>query len=1065
MQTRSKKIFNSLIAFTLIGSVATYGQDNTESDVFELSPFEVSGANDTGYRATNTLAGTRTSTELKNVAAAVSVVTEEFISDAAMTNINDLFAFMPSAEGTATFTDGGGETNGWAAASNSGLSLAGVSRGALSELGMDRVRGLENATVARDYFETSIPLDTYNVTRAALNRGPNSILFGLGKSSGTLNYTLKKAIIGDNSNSVTVRVGNEHLFRSTFDVNRTLISGENGTGLAVRINGLFKENGARFTPPSSATDRRLYGAITWKPTEKTSVYANLEKSNRRTSPSTNIGVRDGITEWFNAGSPTYDPSVSGPFPAGLKKAVLRDGIQGFFDTDTWESGDPDYALQVIAGSTDDLMLANGNQFQLAQPLWVRDSVHMSDLSSNDATFRPEVLLDQLKNMSNDPSSRYNYDDEAYNITLQHNFFNSLQFLGGRNSFNAQLQIFREDVQFNDRSAFHEGHDIRVDVNTTRPTGNLNPDGTMQFEPNPNLYRPWTMARHQWNSTYYSKREADQLELTWDWQGEGNWVNKLALTAMVKESSRDQDPIMTNKIMRDRPAEMLSSTRVHEGYGSAGSGGPILSSVLYLGPALNPSDPFGSLQITPQPTTRGEYNWTNVVFYDNDEKRFRNYTGGVNAMDGVLEYGNRFQDDVETQAAVFSGMFLENKLSLIYGIREDEITAFSQGPSQRSRTNGDYLPESKNFVNPGNVNSGTTSSMGAVYHVADWLSLHYNEADNFVPEGLRTDVFGFEIPAPTGEGVDKGFTLNLLENKLTVKVNRYETIQVNQSDNGISRSNDLGLLNWESLWLWEDLVAKGRPNEFQYVNDSGEMFGPYGAAPLELGNLQRGADPTYAEVTSFVAKGTEIEIFFSPTPNWQIVGNVSETETVQGQIGRRTVQWMEFREPYYRTLSNWNELGVERWTSQTPAENWQNMKNGIAKAQLNEGFPASQLRKYAANLNTSYTFNDGKFSGVGIGGGLRWADKAVIGHGVVAGPDGADILDRNQPYYGDYIFDLNLFAKYRTKIRGLDTQFQINANGLLQGSDVRAISKASDGFTTHYAYSNPTGVSFTTKINF
>jgi len=48
-----------------------------KDDVVQLSPFEVSAEKDTGYRATGTLAGTRLRTELRDVAASVSVITKD----------------------------------------------------------------------------------------------------------------------------------------------------------------------------------------------------------------------------------------------------------------------------------------------------------------------------------------------------------------------------------------------------------------------------------------------------------------------------------------------------------------------------------------------------------------------------------------------------------------------------------------------------------------------------------------------------------------------------------------------------------------------------------------------------------------------------------------------------------------------------------------------------------------------------------------------------------------------------------------------------------------------------
>jgi len=51
--------------------------------IIELSPFTVDASKDKGFRAENTLAGSRLNTPLRDTAAPVSVFTEEFLEDLA----------------------------------------------------------------------------------------------------------------------------------------------------------------------------------------------------------------------------------------------------------------------------------------------------------------------------------------------------------------------------------------------------------------------------------------------------------------------------------------------------------------------------------------------------------------------------------------------------------------------------------------------------------------------------------------------------------------------------------------------------------------------------------------------------------------------------------------------------------------------------------------------------------------------------------------------------------------------------------------------------------------------
>ena len=61
-------------------------QAEEDQDIVELSPFTITASENVGYAATSTLAGTRLKTELRDVGAAISVYTEEFMVDIAARN-------------------------------------------------------------------------------------------------------------------------------------------------------------------------------------------------------------------------------------------------------------------------------------------------------------------------------------------------------------------------------------------------------------------------------------------------------------------------------------------------------------------------------------------------------------------------------------------------------------------------------------------------------------------------------------------------------------------------------------------------------------------------------------------------------------------------------------------------------------------------------------------------------------------------------------------------------------------------------------------------------------------
>src|SRR5690606_37742917 len=60
-----------------------------EDETIELTPFNVNADRDVGYVATSSLAGSRLNTELKDTAAAISVLTSEFLSDIGATSLTE----------------------------------------------------------------------------------------------------------------------------------------------------------------------------------------------------------------------------------------------------------------------------------------------------------------------------------------------------------------------------------------------------------------------------------------------------------------------------------------------------------------------------------------------------------------------------------------------------------------------------------------------------------------------------------------------------------------------------------------------------------------------------------------------------------------------------------------------------------------------------------------------------------------------------------------------------------------------------------------------------------------
>ena len=73
-------------------------------EVVVLSPFSVASDADRGYQALNTLSGTRLNSKLEDLGASITVVTKQQMLDTAVLDINDVFRYEASTEGTDNFT-------------------------------------------------------------------------------------------------------------------------------------------------------------------------------------------------------------------------------------------------------------------------------------------------------------------------------------------------------------------------------------------------------------------------------------------------------------------------------------------------------------------------------------------------------------------------------------------------------------------------------------------------------------------------------------------------------------------------------------------------------------------------------------------------------------------------------------------------------------------------------------------------------------------------------------------------------------------------------------------------
>lgn len=522
------------------------GSSVDDEDVIELSPFTVEDAQDSGYAATSTLAGSRIRSDIKDLGASISVTTKDFLNDTGATDGESLLMMIGNVEVGGVLGNFSG--------SGDGVSTNGVRNN--PETGQ-RVRGLVSASTTRDYFQTNIPFDSYNTSRVEVNRGPNSILFGLGSPGGIINNSTNLAKMNNRSGEISFRVDTRAGYRATFDFNETLIEDR----LAVRVNAMSEQINFR-QEPAFENDDRVYGAfelVLRQDTKdswfgRTAIKGSIESGSIERNPPDTIPPTDGFSSWFYGlgGVDALESALSVPgtdlsdisnsavaygwvleginegwidVPAGLTPEEYASAEGQFIPGTTYNrftregrgdttAGAPYFIFPAINYNN-----AQDNQTGWADPAlaniqgimgrWRRNGFPTQDVQwSSPATagpgFRAQSLnnrdiFDYHTNLFQGTTNSVNTDFDIAQVYLEQGFFDNKA--GIELAWNDQS---RTQNRFN---AFSSGDSkqIRLELTENHAPGDENWDGVADRLANENLLRPVI----RWNDNTFTSQETDQ----------------------------------------------------------------------------------------------------------------------------------------------------------------------------------------------------------------------------------------------------------------------------------------------------------------------------------------------------------------------------------------------------------------------------------------------------------------------------------------------------------------------------------------------------------------------------
>ncbi len=421
---------------------------------------------------------------------------------------------------------------------------------------------------------------------------------------------------------------------------------------------------------------------------------------------------------------------------------------------------------------------------------------------------------------------------------------------------------------------------------------------------------------------------------------------------------------------------------------------------------------------------------------------------------LLKSDNWQLTKLASSAFVTQAYFWDDKIVGMYGIRRDVDKAGFNGSVDDAGT-----PATHQYGTLSEL-SAQTKTYGVVVHPLKWLSVHYNRAENFIPNAGSVDLLGKATPKPTGAGKDYGFSVNLFDDKLVAKVNWFELTAASGAADNANFPVAQWTLPFQELVVMPELAAK-----------AGVVYKKAMAPDLVVGDARL----LHAYTSDNVSKGLEVELTYNVSKNWRIMGSVSKQEAKQTNIASGLTSFIEERLAYWKSVPGlWtgqrtsnNPWGLQ----QTGEEFWNQFSNGYYVGyKAADGKPSIQLAKWHASGLTNYTFTEGPLKGFSIGGGARYIEKSVIGNPAITNAAGLITgLDLAHPYYSGGYISFDAWIGYTTKVSFFGDKkvlsFQLNGRDLEQSGGFRPIAANSDGAHSVYRIVQPRTFYLTTKLEF
>jgi outer membrane receptor protein involved in Fe transport len=1036
-----------LVTAESLAQTAAPAPDPKKDDPIELSPFVVASTQETGYQATSTLAGTRLNTSVKDVGAAVSVYTAEFLADINVSKIEDILTYTAS-------TEGGGQNGNFAG-------IVGENSAEVRDdpSSVNRVRALAQATRTRDFFASDIPSDGYNFETVTISRGPNAILAGVGSAGGVIDAALRKATFKDNYRFVS-RLSSYDSHREELHFNKVIVPQR----LAVRLDLLNDDTHFR-QKPAYAKDQRLYTALNYRVLEpkrgsflgRGTFRANYESGKIDGVPPDPITPTFTVGNWFNAINPKwkYDGArqlVQNAAGATVTGAATATGIiQGFplYNQLALVYANPN-STNAGVGFTN-ASLANIQGFQGTIAATLPGSPGGALRSTGDAN---RLRAGYVRTHLSDPqifnffdrllTGAFDYREQRFNAA---DFRYEQLFLGGK----AGMELAYNDQKFTRRRDFPipgSGNDegILVDVNsvlsvrsTEYPLGIPNPNFGRPFISTPDVFRDQMnrTVRESYQLSAFFKHDFARSDSKFMRQLGRHTISSLLFKTKIERFNRTYSSTWD-------PAGQLNPFSILAG-AQPGTFGTQVNGWFYIGPSLLGANSLQDVRLEPITSGRPQYGQSYTLrVYDPVSRSF------VTSTSTPLRILNRIVDqkeDLNSAAFALQSHWLKDHVVTVVGWREDIDEAFTSLTPPRL-ANGN-LDESKITFQPAvsqGKRSWTKSVVGRLpvrLPGETELRAFWNESGNFNPVGQRRNIWNEELGSPSADTEEYGVSFSALHGKLDLRVNRYKTRIKADSIGNVG--NPYSYISTMIGRMLSSRDAGLSPADFNYIHPSFQTFSDvalafYDTIPARL-KANIGADKNFnprftgsgatlqwvpdnitnlSSTSDTESTGTEFEAIINPSRNWRISVSVAKNEAVKANVATEELAFADAWKRNLDTMYNGALLPGSRnpasnetlnFFSQYTSETLPSIRTAAALS----GAATPEIRKWRANFVTRYDFREGFLRGVNIGGALRWQDKIGIGYPFTTNATGQSVADITRPYWGPTSTVVDLSVGYMRKL--------------------------------------------------